>query len=141
MLFDIFLRKLIDNEQKAKNGGLGKLHSSINPMRPGPPWSTAAASDSAAAAASAGGGGTSLIESAAGLFNSSAAALLNGSSAAMAAAAAAPDPPPGSSLFTELLDVSREFAWLAGGGLVIGLAFGFLTTYVGGGADTISAVY
>ena len=128
MLFDIFLRKLIDNEQKAKNGGLGKLHSSINPMRPGPPWSTAAARGSAAAAASS-GGGSSLLESAAGLLNSSAAALFNSSSAAMSAAASDPmDPEPGSSLFSELLDVSREFAWLAGGGLVIGLAFGFLTT-------------
>lgn len=31
-------------------------------------------------------------------------------------------------LLVELVAVSREFAWLAGGGLFIGLAFGFLTT-------------
>ena len=34
----------------------------------------------------------------------------------------------GAALLSELMEVSREFAWLAGGGLVIGLAFGFLTT-------------
>lgn len=34
----------------------------------------------------------------------------------------------GTSLILELLAVFREFAWLTGGGLVIGLAFGLLTT-------------
>ena len=34
----------------------------------------------------------------------------------------------GGGLLMEVVAVSREFAWLAGGGLVIGLAFGILTT-------------
>ncbi len=36
--------------------------------------------------------------------------------------------PPHPTLQMEILDIALEFAWLAGGGAIIGLATGYLTT-------------
>lgn len=109
MLFDIFLRK--NNEQSRRQGE-----------------NAAAAATAAATAAAQGPAGGLLTSGVQGVGFTALSAAVGSGAGTEGGFYGLPSRHQLFSLLEELTDVSGEFLWLAGGGLAMGILFGYLTT-------------
>lgn len=113
VLFDIFLRK--NNEQSRRQGENAAA-------------AAAAAATAAASAAAQGPAGGLLTSGVQGVGFTALSAVVASGAGTEGGFDGLPSRHKLFSLLEELMDVSGEFLWLAGGGLAMGILFGYLTT-------------